>query len=62
MDEIELTPVEKKIVGYSLFSLCMKMGPISFLLFEKIIDKLKVREQFEAHANNWLEYSERNKK
>jgi hypothetical protein len=57
MPHSDLSEKEQKLIGLSLFSMSMKIGPSSFPMMEVIIDKIGVRAQFEFFAHDWIEYA-----
>ncbi len=50
-----LTDIERKLIGFALFSAGMKLGPPSFDSLEKIVAKIGVNEEFEFYAKDWIE-------
>lgn len=53
----QLSERERKLTGFALFSLSMKIGPPSFSAMEELIDKIEVRAEFEFYAKDWIEYA-----
>lgn len=60
MDQ-QLSEKERKIIGFSLFSTSMRIGPESFSVIEEIINKIGVKEEFEFWGKNWISYAKKSK-
>ena len=52
----ELTQEEKNLIAFSLFSMGMKIGPLSFETFESIVQKIGIEKEFVDYAKSWLDY------
>lgn len=53
-----LTPAEKQLIAFALFSVSMRIGPTVFKSVERVSIKLGTADRYVHYANDWVHYNQ----